>query len=339
MKKKNGITLVKLVLIISILGILLCGILSLLKSKLEINQTLQIAYQILTKQINLEEEIAKNETLMGITDVVGEGIIIHVLDGKDLIHQEDLIIILDELKNAGSQAISINEKRVTNSSYLYCDGSVILMDGEKIGNPFTIKAIGNSETIYGALTRNQGYISTLQRDNIEITIEKNSHVAIPKTNQKQWQDYANNKTKIGSLRKSNQMTGKSDMVGKGIEIQITETKFKLTALNFLQILNDLKSANIEAISVNNQRITNMTDIMDISSQYILVNSIPIASPYTIKAIGNQEKILEALNYTNSQTRKIISRGNKVEYYEIENLKIEQYIQKKDKDKMIIDYIN
>lgn len=338
MKKKNGITLVKLVLIIAILGILLCSIIVLLKSKLDITQTLQIAYQTITKQINLEEEIASNETLMGITDVDGEGIIIQVLDGKDLIHQEDLIIILDELKNAGSQAISINEKRVTNTTYLYCDGSVILMDGEKIGNPFTIKAIGNSETIYGALTRNQGYLSTLKRDNLEITIEKSNHVSIPKTNQKDLQNYASNKMKMGMLRESNQIIGKSDIVGKGIEIRIEETKFKLTALNFLQILNDLKSANVQAISLNNQRITNMTDIMDISNEYILVNSIPISGPYTIQAIGNPEKILEALNYVNSQTNKIMHRGNKVEYNQVENLKVNRYIQKKDKDKMAIEYI-
>ena len=55
----------------------------------------------------MNEEISNNEILMGITDVTGEGIIINILDGSDLIHQEDLIILLDELKNAGSQAISI----------------------------------------------------------------------------------------------------------------------------------------------------------------------------------------------------------------------------------------
>lgn len=336
MKKKNGITLVRLVLIIAILITLSCGLMMILT--LDTNQMLQIGYQVLTKQIDLKEEITENEILMGITDVRGEGIIIHILDGKDLIHQEDLIILIDELKNAGSEAISINEQRVTNSTYLYCDGSVILMDGEKIGNPFTIKAIGNSETIYGAITRNQGYISTLKKDNLEVTIEKSENVEIPKTNQKELQTYSNNKTQIGKLKKSNQLIGKSDIVGQGIEIEIEENKFRLTALNFLQLVNDLKSANVEAISINNQRITNMTDIMDISNEYVLVNSIPISSPYTIKAIGNQEEILEALDYTNSQVNKIKRKGNNIELYKVRNLEIEKYSQKKDRDKMKIDYI-
>lgn len=336
MKKKNGITLVRLVLIIAILITLSCGLMMILTP--DTNQMLQIGYQVLTKQIDLKEEITENEILMGITDVRGEGIIIHILDGKDLIHQEDLIILIDELKNAGSEAISINEQRVTNSTYLYCDGSVILMDGEKIGNPFTIKAIGNSETIYGAINRNQGYIATLQRDNLEITIEKSDNITIPKTNDKELQDYAKHKTKLGMLKESNQIIGKSNVIGKGIEIRIEENKVKLTALNFLQIVNDLKSAGAKAIEVNHQRITNMTDIMDIGNEYTLVNSIPISRPYTIKAIGDQEKILEALDYSNSQIKKIMNKGNNVDIYRVGNLEIEQYIQKKDKNKMAMEYI-
>lgn len=336
MKKNKGITLIKLLIMIMIV-IFVMFIIS-LKFSTNIGQTINIIYQTLTKQIDIDKEIKENEILMGITDVKGEGIEIHILDGKDIIHQEDLIILIDELKNAGSQAISINDQRITNSTYLYCDGSVILIDGEKIGNPFTIKAIGNSETIYGALNRNKGYISTLKKDGIEIIIEKKENIEIAKTNNKQLVNYNKDKTKIISLIDSNQIVGKSDIQGKGIEIVIYENKAKLTAVSFLQIINDLNSAGAKAISINEQRITNMSDIMDISSKYVLVNSIPISAPYTIKVIGNQEKIKEVLNYNNSQINKILSKGNDVEIYNSLNLKIDKYTQKKDKNKMIIDYL-
>ena len=174
MKNNKGITLIKLLIIIMIVIFVIFFIR--LKFSVQIDQTINIIYKTLTKQIDIDKEIKENEILMGITDVKGEGIEIHILDGKDIIHQEDLIILIDELKNAGSQAISINEQRITNSTYLYCDGSVILIDGEKIGNPFTIKAIGNSEVIYGALNRNKGYISTLKKDGIEINIEKKQNI-------------------------------------------------------------------------------------------------------------------------------------------------------------------
>lgn len=336
MKNNKGITLIKLLIIIMIVIFVIFFIR--LKFSVQIDQTINIIYQTLTKKIDIDKEIKENEILMGITDVKGEGIIINILDGNDLIHQEDLIILIDELKNAGSQAISINEQRITNSTYLYCDGSVILIDGEKIGNPFTIKAIGNSEVIYGALNRNKGYISTLKKDGIEINIEKKQNIEIAKTNNKELLNYNKNKTKIITLMDSNQIVGKSDIQEKGIEIVIYENKANLTAVSFLQIINDLNSAGAKAISINGQRITNMTDIMDISSKYVLINSIPISSPYVIKAVGNQEKIMEVINYNNSQISKIISKGNEVEIYKILNLKIDKYIVKKDKNKMIIDYI-
>lgn len=283
MKKKNkGITLISIVFII--IAIIL-AILLLFSSNYfqNLSTKASILYQAITNQINMEEEIKENEKMLGVTDVTGEGIVIHILDGNDLIHQEDLIILIDELKNSGSQAISINEQRITNSTYLYCDGAVILIDGVKIGNPFQMKAIGNAETLYGALTRNKGYLETLKKDGIEISVEKQEKIDIPKTKKEKLYEYQNN-NKIEKLFLTNQMTGKSKMLGKGLQIVIEENSTKLTALSFLQIINDLNSAGVDAISINGQRITNMTDIMDISNTYVLVNSIPIKAPYIIDVI-------------------------------------------------------
>ena len=336
MKNKSGIALIKLVLIILII-IMVVSLIAVYFGT-DISQNVDLFYKNITHQIDLSEEIEDNEILLGITDVKGEGLIINILDGNDMIHQEDLLIMIDELKNAGSQAISINEQRVTNSTYLYCDGSVILMDGEKIGNPFTIKAIGDAETLYGAITRNKGYISVLQKDEIEVNIEKSENVEILKTNNEELLNYANMKTDIGKLKTSNQLVGKADMRGEGLEIIIYEDKAKLSAVSFLQLINDLNSGGAKAISVNGNRVVSATDIMDISSKYVLLNSIPITSPFVIKVIGDKEDLETALYYTNSQYNKIKDKGNDIQIYEYTNLKIEQYVQKKDKDKMNIDYI-
>lgn len=335
---KRNIKINRLQLLVIILIIIVLETFIIINFSTDINQNLNIFYKTISKTINLNEEISNNEILMGITNVTGEGIIINILDGSDLIHQEDLIILLDELKNAGSQAISINDIRITNQSYLYCDGSVILLDGEKIGNPFTIKAIGNIDTIYGALTRNKGYISILEKDGLKITIEKNENIEISKTNNLELLNYAKNKTKIGKLKISNQLIGKSNIQGNGLEIVIHENGSKLTALSFLQIINDLRVGGAKAISINENRITNLTDIMDINNNYILVNSIPISEPYVIKVIGNQKDLEENLNYNNSYLNKIKNKENKVEIYENNRLIIKQYQQKRDKDKMNFEYL-
>lgn len=335
MKNNKGITIIKFIIILFIIFTLITVVLAYFQ---EIQQKADIVYKAITKRIDISKEIAENEKLMGITDVKGEGITINILDGKDLIHQEDLIILIDELKNSGSQAISINDQRIINSTYIYCDGSVILIDGVKIGNPFTIKAIGNSETIYGALTRNKGYVETLKKAGIEIKIEKSDEIAIAKTNKNIYSEYSLDSNKIERLYSSNKIVGKSAVIGKGLEIIIEETESKLTALSFLQIVNDLNSAGAKAISINGQRITNMTDMMDISGTYILINSNPIKAPYIIDVIGNQEKIENTLNYNNSYITKIKSKENNVDIYRIKNIKIDEYVQKRDQNKMLSDYL-
>lgn len=336
MKKNNkGITLIVLLLVIVILIIAVGVFWVHLENVFQLGK---IAYQTVTNKIDIEKEINENEKLIGTADVSGEGIIIDILDGKDLIHQEDLIILIDELKNSGSQAISVNSQRITNTTYLYCDGTVILIDGVKIGNPFNIKAIGNKETIYGALTRNKGYIETLKRDGLEINIQKSDNIEIAKTNKTELLEEFENKNNISKLHALNKISGKSSMTGNGLRIVIQENSAKLTALSFIQIVNDLNSAGAEAISINGNRITNMTDMMDISSTYVLVNSIAIDAPFVIDVIGNQNKIEEVLDYDNSYITKIKSKGNNVYMSRVNNLRIEEYIKKKDQDKMLISYL-
>ena len=123
-----------------------------------------------------------------------------------------------------------------------------------------------------------------------------------------------------------------------MKIEIQENNAKLTALSFLQIINDLNSADVEAISINGQRITTLTDIVDISSTYVLINSISINAPYVIEVVGNQDKIEEILNYNNSYITKIKNKGNIVNINRINYIKIEKYIQKKDQNKMLVNYL-
>lgn len=123
-----------------------------------------------------------------------------------------------------------------------------------------------------------------------------------------------------------------------MEILIEENKTKLTALSFLQIVNDLNSAGAKAIAINGQRVVNMTDMMDISEKYVLINSVPVDGPYIIDVIGNQNEIVKTLEYNNSYISKIKEKGNSIEINKILNLKIEKYQTKRDQNKMLVDYL-
>lgn len=141
-----------------------------------------------------EEELKRNNMLLGLTDVSGEGVIVTIKDNSSitsdsisvtddvsryLVHNGDLLGIVSELKNAGAEAISINDQRIVSTTSITCEGNVINVNGEKISSPFVIKAIGNSLYMYSALTRIGGsieiynsYIPTTVKMSDDITIEK-----------------------------------------------------------------------------------------------------------------------------------------------------------------------
>ena len=125
---------------------------------------------------NSELEQAKNEIeegnkIIGLSEVSGPGVIITVADSdldasivlnsSDLlIHDIDILKIVNELKNAGAEAVSINEQRVILTTPIICGGNIITINGERIGSPFEIKAIGSPEALAN-LSRPGGYLSNL----------------------------------------------------------------------------------------------------------------------------------------------------------------------------------
>ncbi len=139
-----------------------------------------------------EVEIKDSKTLLGLTDISGQGIIIRLDEDREvdsqevvningyLVHEEDLLYIINELFNAGADAVSINEQRIVNTTSILCDGNIIRINGKMVGVPITIKAIGYPERMDYALTRPGGYLDTMANDGVKVSVEKNENIDIPK---------------------------------------------------------------------------------------------------------------------------------------------------------------
>lgn len=117
-----------------------------------------------------------------------------------------------------------------------------------------------------------------------------------KTNNKT--DNQNGELLQSELEQVNVALGKTDVQGPGIIITLRDTDneeiAKYNADDLISIVNSLKSAGAEAISINDERVINMTDMVTISSSFIKVNGQRILSPYIIKAIGDQSYLEGAL---------------------------------------------
>jgi len=139
---------------------------------------------------NLEEDelkINQGNKLIGFTEVTGPGVIVTLNDGKEtspdpVVHDMDILVIVNELKNAGAEAISINDQRVVPTTAIVCGGNIVMINGERIGAPFVIKAIGLPETLAN-LSRPNGYLSNLKQTyGIDADLKKSNDITIPKFN-------------------------------------------------------------------------------------------------------------------------------------------------------------
>lgn len=140
----------------------------------------------------LEAEIKEKNLSLGLTEVTGTGVKIILNDSNIntltnpfinasdlLVHDGDLIHVVNELFNAGAEAVSINDQRVIITTAIECDGNVIKVNGTKIGAPFEILAIGYPEQLAG-LQRPGGYLEALESRGIIVSLTKQDSVKIPK---------------------------------------------------------------------------------------------------------------------------------------------------------------
>jgi len=142
-----------------------------------------------------EEQLKKDNAILGLNEVTGSGVVITLRDNQNasvssmkagddisnyLVHEIDLLKIINELKNAGAIAISINGQRIIPTTSINCAGNITRVNGEIVGTPFVIKAVGGS---FETLERPGGYIDWLRDDyGIDISVKIQNNVTVEKYN-------------------------------------------------------------------------------------------------------------------------------------------------------------
>ncbi|MBO5397562.1 MAG: DUF881 domain-containing protein [Clostridia bacterium] len=97
------------------------------------------------------------------------------------------------------------------------------------------------------------------------------------------------------LAETNMYLGYTKLQGEGIEITLSDNEYKtIDRWDLLQLVNELKLAGAEAISINNERIVSTTEIATVGVQFILINGNRIPAPFTVKAIGDKKYLESAI---------------------------------------------
>lgn len=132
----------------------------------------------------LQEELIKSQNLLGKNQVQGEGVIITLTDvevGKyGKITAADLIELLNYLKTAGAEAISINDQRIVFNSYVVdITGGFIGVNGRRLVSPYQVKVIGDITYLESGLSQKQyGYIDSKTNQGKSVILEKSSDILI-----------------------------------------------------------------------------------------------------------------------------------------------------------------
>ncbi len=140
----------------------------------------------------LNQQLYDMKIISGFTDLQGPGIIISIDDNNenyypgnnvmdDIVHDIDILNIINDLKVAGAEGISIKGQRVLASSEIHCGGPIIWVNKRSVTTPFVIKAIGDPKMLHAAVSAPNTYGDILKNDyKIKITTKISDNVFIPK---------------------------------------------------------------------------------------------------------------------------------------------------------------
>ena len=127
-------------------------------------------------QVNADEILIKDlrnaEIVAGMVSVQGPGLMITLNDGEVasninidenlyVVHQDDILRILNERRSAGAEALSVNDQRVLATSEIRCAGNTVSINNTRTAAPFVIKAIGDPEQLESGIKMRGGIFDDL----------------------------------------------------------------------------------------------------------------------------------------------------------------------------------
>lgn len=158
-----------------------------------------LEYEIAIKEGgSIKDVLAKEhdqfKMISGFVDLEGPGVVVMLSDSDRelyewedpnnvIVHDLDVLIIVNDLKTAGAEAISINGQRIMSTSEIQCAGATITINNHTYGQPFIIKAIGDPDMLGAAVKSPESYASLL-KDVYDLGLEVAIYedIKIPKFN-------------------------------------------------------------------------------------------------------------------------------------------------------------
>lgn len=148
----------------------------------------------------LLDEVAYYKLISGNTAVHGEGVVVYVDDGtRDLyegedpnsvlVHDMDILTIINDLNRSGAEVLSVNGQRILNDTSISCSGYTIRINNQFFARPFEIRAIGDSKRMAAVLIGPEGSGTLLQDYGVIFKVTIKDDLTIPKYSEPQSYEY------------------------------------------------------------------------------------------------------------------------------------------------------
>lgn len=142
-----------------------------------------------SKANSQREKVDKNNKVLGLTQVKGEGVQIILRDGElkegnlidptqVIVHYNDILQVINMLRNAGAEAISVNGHRIVANTPISCIGTVILINNQKVGGPYNILAVGDKNKLESAINIPGGLLTVIEKYGVKVSKEKKDEITI-----------------------------------------------------------------------------------------------------------------------------------------------------------------
>ncbi len=143
----------------------------------------------------IQEELENARLAAGLVPLEGPGIEIRLNDRKKddilmnnpaltnyyIVHDSDLLNVINELRAAGAEAISINESRIMANTRISCGGPTITVGkDQRFAPPFIIRAIGDPDKLMAHFEKPDSIYNELVAWGLDCTIKKVDKISIPR---------------------------------------------------------------------------------------------------------------------------------------------------------------
>lgn len=145
----------------------------------------------------MKNQLKDYNMFLGTEEIKGPGVVLKINDGdidaskdtnyeiwRKTFHDNDMAMVINEIRGAGAEAFSLNNKRIMPFSGVSCSWAFLGFEDDSLEYaPFYVFIIGNPDKLEASLMSEDSYVSKLKIRGLEVSITKEEEIVLKPSNQ------------------------------------------------------------------------------------------------------------------------------------------------------------